>query len=56
MHQRIGGGIGIMGVMYVLFGLFENLYIKGFCIFIASIGGCCQSININIAVIDCFKG
>ena len=56
LHQFIGGGIGVMAIMSVLFGVTANLYFRGFCIYIASIGCSFQDITINLAALDCFKG
>ena len=54
LHQIISLGVGKMGVFGILFSFFGGIWLKGFCIFVSSIGGAFQDIGINIAVLQCF--
>jgi hypothetical protein len=56
LHQLISSGILTMGVCYFCFGISENMYIRGFFVFGASIGCSFQDVVINLAALDCFKG
>lgn len=56
LHQLIALGVLMMSLFSIFFGLTDNLYLKGFCIYVSSIGSSFQDITINLAAMDCFKG
>lgn len=56
LHEILCIGSSLLGISSIIFGVIQDLHIKGICIYLQSVGCSFLEVAINLAAIDCFKG